>query len=123
MSLAAAALLPVFALILVGWGLRHIGQPGANAWFGIEWLVYWLLFPALLFTTTAGADLPAGVARDMALALAASAGFSTPIGCQPNLLVYGPGGYRYLDFTRAGLPLNFLLLGITLVLVPLFWPF
>ena len=59
----------------------------------------------------------------MALALAASAGFSTPIGCQPNLLVYGPGGYRYLDFTRAGLPLNGLLLGMTLALVPVIWPF
>jgi di/tricarboxylate transporter len=59
----------------------------------------------------------------MALALAASAGFSTPIGCQPNLLVYGPGGYRYLDFTRVGLPLNLLFLVVALVLIPLVWPF
>ena len=59
----------------------------------------------------------------MALALAASAGFSTPIGCQPNLLVYGPGGYRYLDFTRIGLPLNLLFLVMALTLVPVVWPF
>ncbi len=59
----------------------------------------------------------------IAIAMAASAGFSTPIGCAPNLLIYGPGGYRYLDFTRVGLPLNALFLVVAAVVIPFWWPF
>ncbi len=55
--------------------------------------------------------------------MAASASFSTPIGYQTNLMVYGPGGYRFTDFTRIGLPLNLIIAAITLILVPVFWPF
>ncbi|MEZ4238988.1 MAG: SLC13 family permease [Myxococcota bacterium] len=59
----------------------------------------------------------------IAIALAASAGFSTPIGCPPNLLVYGPGGYRYLDFTKVGAPLTALFMALAVWLVPEIWPF
>jgi len=55
------------------------------------------------------------------VALAASAVFSTPM-ANATLLVYGPGGYRYVDFPRVGLPLNALCLTIALVLVPWLWP-
>ena len=58
-----------------------------------------------------------------AIALAASASFVTPIGYQTNLMVYGPGGYRFSDFVRVGLPLNFLLFLAAMVLVPVMWPF
>jgi len=55
--------------------------------------------------------------------MAASASFSTPIGYQTNLMVYGPGGYRFTDFTRIGLPLNLMVAAITIFLVPKIWPF
>jgi di/tricarboxylate transporter len=55
--------------------------------------------------------------------VAASASFATPIGYQTNLMVYGPGGYRFTDYLRIGLPLT-LLVGITtVIIVPMVWPF
>jgi di/tricarboxylate transporter len=54
--------------------------------------------------------------------MAASAGFATPIGYQTNLMVYGPGGYRFTDFARIGLPLTLLVGVVTLALVPQIWP-
>lgn len=59
----------------------------------------------------------------MALTLAASASFMTPIGYQTNLMVYGPGGYRFSDFFRIGAPLNFILLIVAVVFIPLLWSF
>lgn len=57
------------------------------------------------------------------LMLAASASFSTPIGYQCNLMVYGPGGYRFSDYLRMGVPLNLLSGVVTVSLAPLVWPF
>lgn len=59
----------------------------------------------------------------IALALAASASFMTPIGYQTNMMVYGPGGYRFGDFFRVGAPLNAVLAVVAVILVPWFWPF
>ena len=59
----------------------------------------------------------------MTLMFAASASFATPIGYQVNLMVYGPGGYRYADFLRVGVPLNLLCGVVTVALAPLIWPF
>ena len=47
--------------------------------------------------------------------------FATPLGYQTNLMVYGPGGYRFSDFMRLGLPLHLLAAGLTLVLAKTFW--
>ncbi|MDR8393512.1 SLC13 family permease [Aliifodinibius sp. S!AR15-10] len=58
----------------------------------------------------------------MVIIMAASASFSTPIGYQTNLMVYGPGGYKFTDFTKIGLPLNLIVATITIILVPIIWP-
>ena len=59
----------------------------------------------------------------IAVMVAASAGFITPIGYQTNLMVMGPGGYRFADFVRFGLPLNIICGIIAVALIPLVWPF
>ncbi|MGI8657399.1 MAG: SLC13 family permease [Candidatus Limnocylindria bacterium] len=57
------------------------------------------------------------------VALGASLSFLTPIGYQTNLMVYGLGNYRFLDFTRMGIPLNLISIAITLAVVPIVFPF
>jgi di/tricarboxylate transporter len=59
----------------------------------------------------------------MAVAYAASMSLLTPVGYQTNLLVYGPGGYRFTDYLRFGLPLSLLLALASTLLLPLFFPF
>jgi di/tricarboxylate transporter len=80
-----------------------------------------LLFPvALAVSRQLGADLtPFAVT----LMVAASACFSTPIGYQTNLMVYGPGDYRFVDFLKIGIPLTAIIGLITVLLVPIIWPF
>jgi len=59
----------------------------------------------------------------VAVMFGASASFATPIGYQTNTLVYGPGGYRFTDFLRVGLPLNVLMMAVISALIPIFFPF
>jgi len=53
----------------------------------------------------------------------ASACFASPMGYQTNLLVYGPGSYRFADYLKLGIPLNLIVIGMGLILIPIFWPF
>ncbi|NNG00963.1 MAG: SLC13 family permease [Desulfobacteraceae bacterium] len=59
----------------------------------------------------------------IAVCFGASACFATPIGYQTNLLVYGPGGYRFSDYLKLGIPLNLVVLIMGTLFIPVFWPF
>lgn len=58
----------------------------------------------------------------MAIVIGASTSFLTPVGHQANVLVMGPGGYRFFDYTRVGFWLNLIILGLVILLLPIFWP-
>jgi di/tricarboxylate transporter len=59
----------------------------------------------------------------MAVTLAASYAFASPVGYQTHMMVFGPGGYRFTDFMRVGIPLNLLMWITAIILIPLIWPF
>ena len=59
----------------------------------------------------------------MAIAVAASCAFATPVGTPPNTLVLGPGGYRFKDYIIAGTPLILVCLVVSLIVIPIVWPF
>jgi len=59
----------------------------------------------------------------LAIMVGSAASYATPIGYQTNLMVMGPGGYRFTDYLRVGVPLSLLVFGIATWLIPRFWPF
>jgi len=80
-----------------------------------------LVFPIALATAQSlGVHFMPFVA---AIMIGASASFASPFGYQTNLMVYGPGGYRFLDYLRIGLPLDILIGLVAVLLAPLVWPF
>ncbi len=58
----------------------------------------------------------------MTVALAASASFLSPVSHPANVLIMGPGGYRFTDYIKVGLPLTIVVLLVTLLVLPIFWP-
>lgn len=58
----------------------------------------------------------------MAIAMAASASFTSPISHPANILVMGPGGYRFVDYIKLGLPLALVVGATVLLTLPFFWP-
>ena len=113
-----------------------VGLAGDNAWlalatvYGVTMLftnmitnnaAAVLMFPIALATATSLHVSPMPFV--MTLMMAASCAFATPIAYQTNLMVYGPGGYRFVDYLRFGGPLSLLLWAVTVVITPLVWPF
>lgn len=113
-----------------------VGLGGANA--------PWVILGVLYFSTSAATEILSnnatavlmtpialGLAERLgidpkpllvAIAFGASASFATPLGYQTNALVMGPGGYRFLDYLRIGLPLNLMLACVATFTIPCFWP-
>ncbi len=99
---------------------------------GIFYIMAMLLTELISNNATVVLMVPVGVATAEALGLdakafilaimfAASTSFSTPVGYQTNTMVYGPGGYKFLDFTRVGGPLNLILAVLTPIYIFLIW--
>ncbi|HEV2333663.1 MAG TPA: SLC13 family permease [Gammaproteobacteria bacterium] len=79
-----------------------------------------IVFPiALALTQSLGLNFMPFV---FAITMAASASFATPIGYATNLMVYGPGGYRFSDYLRFGIPLNLMMWAVTVTIIPHVWP-
>ena len=137
----------IFSMLAIGAALESSGAVelivGAVApWIGllpgplIIWAIY-LLTSVLteLVSNNAVAVVVTPIAIGLAAALgidprplvvavmvAASASFATPIGYQTNMLVYGPGGYRFTDFLKVGIPLNLSVGLLASFLIPFLWP-
>ena len=137
----------IFSMLAVGAALDHTGAVALIAEgiapylaglppFWIVWAIY-LLTSVLteLVSNNAVAVVVTPIAIGLATAMgvdprplvvavmvAASASFATPIGYQTNMLVYGPGGYRFTDFMKVGIPLNLSIGLIASALIPYFWP-
>jgi di/tricarboxylate transporter len=120
------------AAIASGW----VALAGDNPWLALA-AIYLItnLFTELITNNAAAVlifPLAAATAQSLNVSLypfvavvmiAASASFATPIGYQTNLMVYGPGGYRFTDYLKIGGPLNLLLGVLAILLAPIIWPF
>ncbi|WP_323786140.1 SLC13 family permease [Thalassovita sp.] len=137
----------IFAMLAIGAALDHTGAVAlvANAiapllsgmpGFVVIWVIY-LLTSVLteMVSNNAVAVVVTPIAIGLATAMgidprplvvavmvAASCSFATPIGYQTNMLVYGPGGYKFTDFMRVGIPLNLSMGILASALIPLLWP-
>lgn len=121
------------AATIAGWllGLVH-DQP----WMALAMVYLVTTFFTEIITNNAAAALVFPIAMSTAerlgvnpmpfiacIMIAASASFATPIGYQTNMMVYGPGGYRFGDYLRIGIPLNILFGLVSVGLAPLIWSF
>jgi di/tricarboxylate transporter len=123
----AARMISNYILYFVG----HLG-PGAvlSAFFLVTVLLTSMISnqaTAALLTPVAiqAAEIMGISARPMifSIAFAASLSFMTPMGYQTNLLVYGPGNYKFKDYLKAGTPLTIIFWLLCSFLIPVFWPF
>ncbi len=80
-----------------------------------------IMFPIAVATAEQVGVDPRGFV--MAVAIASCCAFASPVAYQTHLIVYGPGGYRFTDFVRVGLPLDLICFAVAISLIPIFWPF
>ncbi|WP_163848810.1 SLC13 family permease [Pseudooceanicola aestuarii] len=137
----------IFSMLAIGAALEHTGAvtliaEGLAPWlaglppFFVIWAIY-LLTSVLteLVSNNAVAVVVTPIAIGIATAtgldprplviavmIAASASFATPIGYQTNTLIFGPGGYKFSDFLRVGIPLNLTMGLVVSAAIPLIWP-
>ncbi|MDJ1016869.1 MAG: SLC13 family permease [Paracoccaceae bacterium] len=137
----------IFAMLAIGAALEATGavrlivQGVAPALEGLPpWAIVWAIYLITsvlteLVTNNAVAVVITPIAIGLAAAMgidprplvvavmvAASAAFSTPIGYQTNMLVYGPGGYKFTDFMKVGIPLNLSVGLLASIMIPMIWP-
>ena len=147
-SIDLPVLTSIVAALLVGQAMAKTGLAttlatamsqvfqGMGPWAVLGGIYFLTLVFTELVTNNAAAALAFPIAKAAAdtldvnfmpfaivVAIAASSGFATPLGYQTHLMVYGPGGYRFADFMRMGLPLDALCMIITVAVTPLFYPF
>lgn len=79
-----------------------------------------VLIPIALQTATTMGANPMTFA--IALMISVSSSFATPIGCETSIMIYGPGGYKFIDFVKIGLPMNFIILATNLLVTCLVYP-
>jgi di/tricarboxylate transporter len=137
----------IFAMLAVGEGLNHSGAvrmivSGVAPWLTTLspfWLILAIYFIGLVLTEFLSNNAVAVIYTPVAIELAQTLGydprpfvvavmfsatlaFATPVGYQTNMMVYGPGGYKFSDFTKVGLPLNILVMLVACALIPVIWP-
>ena len=109
---------------------------GSNAWLQLAVVYFLTMILTELVTNNAAAVLMFPLALEVsrslevshtpfmiAIMIAASMGFATPFGYQTNLMVYGPGGYKFRDYLAVGIPLDLVMMVITVALTPLIFAF
>lgn len=80
-----------------------------------------VLMVPIALNTAAGMGI-SPYALMMGIAMAASSSFTSPISHPANVLVMGPGGYRFIDYIKVGVPLTLLILALLMLVLPVFWP-
>jgi di/tricarboxylate transporter len=143
----ASLIILILAMLVVGAGLEHSGAAEMIVGGLAPWLadmpplvvLFAVYFMTQLLTEILSNNAVAVIVTPLAIALAhtlgldprplvvavmfgASLAFATPIGYQTNTMVFGPGGYRFFDFTRIGLPLNIITGIVCCLTIPLLWP-
>ncbi len=137
----------IFAMLAVGEGLDQSGAVGMIVGGVAPWmeglgpfaLILAVYFIGLVLTeflsnnavaviyTPVAIELAEKLGHDprpfvVAVMFSATLAFATPVGYQTNMMVYGPGGYRFSDFTKVGLPLNIIVMLVACALIPVIWP-
>jgi di/tricarboxylate transporter len=121
------------AALLAGFLVDHAWALGPVALLGAVYVATMVLSEFLHHAASAAVMFPIAVAAAerasldprafvVAVAIGASCAFASPVTYQTHLLVYGPGGYRFGDFVRVGLPLNLVCAAVALLVIPIVWP-